>query len=85
MTRSILFAVLAAAPFAVSAGTMRQNLEPASIEHASPEQIALDFLSREVAPSTCRDAKPVSEQATADYATGCCWIFFYGRWYCVPC
>ena len=83
---SLLLFVAASLPFAASAAMIDKNLEPAAMDREAAEQTALEVLNHDTAPATCRgELKPAAHAPTADQITGCCWVFFYGRWWCVEC
>jgi hypothetical protein len=78
--RSVLLGMLATLPLAVSAATV--GSAPAGIDAA---QGSADVLDR-TPPARCDLADQAAGGEDTDAkATGCCWLFYNGRYWCVPC
>ena len=87
-----LLAIAMLLPVAVWATNTKLIEEPAS-KDTSPSELPGATMTFELPPPVdmdlpprCERTDPVNEDdATGDYASGCCWIWFNGHLICVPC
>ena len=79
--RLALLAALAALPLAATAGTMDIDLEPASIA-PGPAGAWVEG-SPDAEPPICNRIE--TDEATGETTVGCCWVFYNGKYWCVPC
>lgn len=82
--RSAVLGGIVALPFAASAGVSTWEFDPAAFG-AAPDQAAPDSVQPPAEPPVCNRAELPADAATGDFAAGCCWVFHYGRYWCVPC
>ena len=51
--------------------------------------LAMPLLSiasaRAMSESTATAVAPAGKPGSAPQSIECCWIYYFGRWYCVPC
>ena len=82
--RSAVLGAIAALPFAASAGVSTWDFDPA-VYGAGAEAFLPEAAVPPSEPPVCNRAELPGDEATGEVATGCCWAFHMGRWWCVPC
>ena len=81
-----LLAIALMLPVAAWATSQKVNLDLERIDSQLGEWPAITIPSDAAPPLRCdRNDRAEEGEATDAYAAGCCWFYFVGFWWCVPC